>query len=190
MAQCQFVVLFFAPCSCPTDLLCGGFVVLAAVQNSPSARFPSRFADLVRHETRAALASVYLVGVLLKHLSRLLLLQLVCAHRFRAPGAATKDLLPLWRVILFLSPNIIDLAANIVRMLLLYTTNVVRSDALVDGVLSKGDLVVFAAEMLYFYYNCALLAAFLRKIRNPYRDVLRVVYKDATEDVRQMRASD
>jgi hypothetical protein len=146
--------------------------------------FVLRFCDLILHKQNHAagyaINAFYLAGVFLKHMSRLALIQLLCAYRFQS--AQKMDLLPAWKLVLYASPNVIDSAANIVRLSIGFVY-VITVDSAKSTPLTKGAALLFVADLLYYYYNWLLVSAFVLKLMNPRKDVLRYVHKESTVDM-------
>lgn len=151
--------------------------------------FVLRFCDLIlrkqNHPAGYAINAIYLAGVFLKHGSRLALLQLICAYRFRS--ADKLELLPVWKLVLYTCPNVIDSAANIVRLSIGFVF-VIAVDSAKSAPLTKGTFLLLIGDLLYFYYNTLLVAAFVLKLRNPSKDVLRYQHKESTVDMLQVLA--
>jgi hypothetical protein len=124
--------------------------------------FVIRFSDLILHKQNApagyAVHAVYLVGVFVKHLSRLMLLQMLCSYRFQS--AEKLQLFPVWKLLLYVSTNIIDCGANIARLSIFYVFQMASSSAAASPV-TKAALIIFVGDMLYYYYNTRLVSAFL-----------------------------
>jgi hypothetical protein len=146
--------------------------------------FVIRFSDLILHKQNApagyAVHAVYLVGVFVKHLSRLLLLQMLCSYRFQS--AEKLQLFPVWKLLLYVSTNIIDCGANITRLSIFYVFQMASSSAAASPV-TKAALIIFVGDMLYYYYNTRLISAFLLKIKNPAKDILRFQHKESNVDL-------
>lgn len=105
-------------------------------------------------------------GVLLKHGTRLILLQLICFYRFRRlpgdpsdneedapinaadddaqPAAAPVDLLPTWKFLLYISPNLFDVCANLIRLTLLYVYVLSTAD---EVAMTKSSALVFVGKL-------------------------------------------
>ena len=151
--------------------------------------FVIRFCDLYLHKQNHpagyAINAIYLAGVFVKHGSRLALLQLICAYRFQT--ADKLNLLPAWKLVLYTCPNVVDSAANIVRLSIGFVFTI-AVDSAKSAPLTKGTFLLLIGELLYFYYNALLVAAFLLKLRNPGKDVLRHVHKESTVDMVQVLA--
>ena len=77
-----------------------------------------------------------------------------------------------------MSPNLIDVGANIVRLTVYYLFLVATGDVS-PAPLRKGDLVLFTGEIAYLIYNWCLISGFLLKLKNPGKDVLRLAHKPA-----------
>jgi hypothetical protein len=146
--------------------------------------FVIRFSDLILHKQNApagyAVHAIYLAGVFVKHLSRLMLLQILCAYRFQS--SEKLQLFPVWKLLLYVSTNIIDSGANIARLTIFYVFQMATASASASPV-TKAALIIFVGDMLYYYYNTRLISAFLLKIKNPGKDVLRFQHKESNVDL-------
>jgi hypothetical protein len=146
--------------------------------------FLIRFSDLILHKQNAAAGyavhTVYLVGVFLKHLSRLMLLQMLCAYRFKS--AEKLNLFPAWKLMLYVSTNIIDCGANITRLTIFYVFQMATASSSSSPV-TKAALIIFLGDVLYYYYNTILVSAYLLKIKNPSKDILRFQHKESNVDL-------
>jgi hypothetical protein len=146
--------------------------------------FVIRFSDLILHKQNApagyAVHAVYLAGVFVKHLSRLMLLQMLCSYRFQS--AEKLQLFPVWKLLLYVSTNIIDSGANIARLTIFYVFQMATASASASPV-TKAALIIFVGDVLYYYYNTRLISAFLLKIKNPAKDILRFQHKESNVDL-------
>lgn len=162
--------------------------------------FTIRFCDLffnhIREPRDYIVHFLYLLGVFVKHFSRLIVLQMACFYRFAPRGdepffqwpssAPSKSrLVPINRFLLYVSPNTVDIVGNLVRLSTLYVFLMATAES--QSPLTRGQLVIFVGEMLYYFYNCLLISAFLLKWRNPRKDVLRFVHKQSNEELASER---
>lgn len=93
---------------------------------------------------------------------------------------STTNFCQSWKFLLYISPNLIDIGGNLIRLTIFYAWVISLPSA---APVTRGDLVVFVGEMLYFYYNTQLFSGFVLKVKNPTKDVLRFVHKDANKDI-------
>lgn len=189
--------------------------------------FLIRFLDLyfgkgpLALQTHAVYAS-YLVGVAIKHWTRLSLLQLICYYKFR--NEDNRALIPV-KSRLFVVDLLIVFFLELEVSLIHFTkphrhyrqsntiNNLLRVDVVVEsrfrfnqfdlfsfsfgsmflslslyvalsGSVTKSDAIVFVGEMLYYYYNVLLISAFLLKLKNPTKDVIRYVHKQSNADIK------
>jgi hypothetical protein len=50
--------------------------------------------------------------------------------------------------------------------------------------MTRSDALLFTGELLYYFYNWCLISAFLLKVKNPTKDVLRLFHKPSQKDLK------